>query len=86
MLHTRTGTEYRAGTAATIPPTILDVDRFAEESNERRGRLAAERAIDECAGGFVPGQRPSIVESWDRASESSRWFGISRSAFGGCRR
>ena len=57
MLHTRTPIEYRAGGGAAILPTI--VDRVAEESNDRRKRLAAEQAMDQVlADSFRPVTRP----------------------------
>ena len=62
MLHTGTATEYRDSTAATILPTIVAVDRFDEESTDRRSRLAAERALDEVLADSFPASDPP---SWN---------------------
>ena len=60
MLHT--SNENRTGAAATIVPTIPAVDAFAEESNERRRRLAAERALDQVLTDSFPASDPP---SWN---------------------
>jgi hypothetical protein len=62
VLHTRTEIEYRAGTASPILPTIVDVDTFADESGERRGRLAAEQALDQVLADSFPASDPP---SWN---------------------
>ena len=62
MLQTRTAIEYRAGAAAAIAPSILGVDTFAEQSNERRRGLAAERALDEVLADSFPASDPP---SWN---------------------
>ena len=62
MRRTRTANEYRAGDAAALPPTILGVDTFAQESNEVRRRLAAERALDEVLADSFPASDPP---SWN---------------------
>jgi hypothetical protein len=62
MLHTRSGSEYRAGTGAAILPPMVTVDRFAEESNERRRRLAAEQALDAALADSFPASDPP---SWN---------------------
>lgn len=61
MLHTRSASEYRAGAGAAILPPIVTVDRFAEESNERR-RLAAEQAVDATLADSFPASDPP---SWN---------------------
>ena len=60
MLHTRTAIEYRAGGGAAILPTI--VDSLAEESNDRRKRLAAEQALDQVLADSFPASDPP---SWN---------------------
>ena len=60
MLHT--SNEYRTGAAAAIAPTIVGVDVFAEASNERRLRLAAERALDQVLADSFPASDPP---SWN---------------------
>lgn len=60
MFHT--SNEYRTGAAAVIAPTIVGVDAFAEESNERRLRLAAERALDQVLADSFPASDPP---SWN---------------------
>lgn len=60
MLHTRTAIEYRAGGGAAILPTI--VDSVAEESNDRRKRLAAEQALDQVLADSFPASDPP---SWN---------------------
>jgi tetrahydromethanopterin S-methyltransferase subunit F len=62
MLHTRSASEYRAGAGAAILPPIAAVDRFAEESNERRRRLAAEQALDATLADSFPASDPP---SWN---------------------
>ena len=62
MLHTRTAIEYRAGAAAAIAPSIIGVGTFAEDANERRRRLAAERAFDEVLADSFPASDPP---SWN---------------------
>jgi tetrahydromethanopterin S-methyltransferase subunit F len=62
MLHTRSATEYRAVAGAAILPTIVTVDRLAEESNERRRRLAAEQALDATLADSFPASDPP---SWN---------------------
>lgn len=55
-----TSNEYRTGAAAAIAPTIIGVDGFAEASDERRRRLAAERALDQAlADSFPASDSPS---------------------------
>jgi hypothetical protein len=60
VLHT--SNEYRTGAAAAIAPTIVGVDVFAEASNERRLRLAAERALDQVLADSFPASDPP---SWN---------------------
>lgn len=60
MLHTRN--ECRTGAAAAIVPSIAGVEVFAEESNERRRRLAAERALDQVLTDSFPASDPP---SWN---------------------
>lgn len=60
MLHTRTAIEYRAGAGTAVLPTI--VDRVAEESHERRRRLAAEQALDQVLADSFPASDPP---SWN---------------------
>ena len=60
MLQTRTAIEYRAGAGTTVLPTI--VDRVAEESHERRRRLAAEQALDQVLADSFPASDPP---SWN---------------------
>jgi len=60
VLHTRTAIEYRAGAGTTVLPTI--VDRVAEESHERRRRLAAEQALDQVLADSFPASDPP---SWN---------------------
>jgi hypothetical protein len=60
VLHT--SHEYRTGAAAAIAPTIVGVDAFAEESNERRRRLAAERSLDQVLADSFPASDPP---SWN---------------------
>lgn len=62
MLHTRSASEYRAGAGAAILPPSVTVDRFAEESNERRRRLAAEQALDATLADSFPASDPP---SWN---------------------
>lgn len=62
MLRTGTANEYRAGDAAALAPTILGVDTFAQESNDVRRRLAAERALDEVLADSFPASDPP---SWN---------------------
>ena len=57
MLHTRTEIEYRAGTASAILP-IAGVDKRADESRERRSRLAAEQAVDQVLADSFPASDP----------------------------
>jgi tetrahydromethanopterin S-methyltransferase subunit F len=60
VLHT--SNEYRTGAAAAIAPTIGAVDAFVEESNARRRRLAAERALDQVLADSFPASDPP---SWN---------------------
>ena len=62
MPHARTATEYRAGTAAAVLPTIVAVGRFDEESTERRRRRAAEQKLDEVLADSFPASDPP---SWN---------------------
>jgi hypothetical protein len=62
MLHTRTTIEYRAGTAAAIQPTLVGVDKVADESSERGDRLAAEEALDQVLADSFPASDPP---SWN---------------------
>jgi hypothetical protein len=62
VLHRRIEHEYRAGIAAAIRPTIVRVDNFADESRERRSRLAAEQAIDQVLADSFPASDPP---SWN---------------------
>lgn len=55
---TRTAIDHQAGAAAAIAPSILGVDTFAEQSNKRRRRLAAERALDEVLADSFPASDP----------------------------
>jgi hypothetical protein len=59
VLHT--SNEYRTGAAAVIVPTIAGVDAFAED-NERRRRLAADRALDQVLTDSFPASDPP---SWN---------------------
>ena len=58
----RTTNEYRTSVAAVIAPTTVGVDAFVEESNERRRRLAAERALDQVLADSFPASDPP---SWN---------------------
>ena len=60
MLHIEN--EYRADIAAAILPTIVRVDNFADESSERRSRLAAEQAVDQVLADSFPASDPP---SWN---------------------
>jgi hypothetical protein len=60
VLHT--SNEYRTGAAAAIAPTIVGVDVFAQASNARRLRLAAERALDQVLADSFPASDPP---SWN---------------------
>jgi len=60
VLHTRTAIEYRAGAGTAVLPTI--VDRVAEESHDRRRRLAAEQALDQVLADSFPASDPP---SWN---------------------
>jgi hypothetical protein len=62
MLHTKTTIEYRAGTAVAVLPTMVGVDKFADESNERRDRVAAEEALDQVLADSFPASDPP---SWN---------------------
>ena len=62
MLHTRTTIESRAGTAAAILPTMVGVDKFADESSERGDRLATEEALDQVLADSFPASDPP---SWN---------------------
>ena len=62
MLHTRTEIEHRVGTASPVLPTIAAVGTFADESSERRGRLAAEQALDQVLADSSPASDPP---SWN---------------------
>ena len=55
MFQTRTAIEYRA----VLP---RNVDRAAEESRERRSRLAAEQAVDQALADSFPASDPP---SWN---------------------
>ena len=61
MLYTGTATESRARTEAARLPTVVAVDRFAEESSEHR-RLAAELALDKVLEDSFPASDPP---SWN---------------------
>ena len=56
MLHT--SNEYRTGAAVTI----VGVDPFAEESNDRRRRLAVDREVDQVLADSFPASDPP---SWN---------------------
>jgi hypothetical protein len=60
VLHTRTASEYRASAGTAVLPTI--VDRIADESHERRRRLAAEQALDQVLADSFPASDPP---SWN---------------------
>ena len=62
MFHTRTEIEYRVGAPAAILPTIVAVDKVADESSERRRRVAAERALDQVLEDSFPASDPP---SWN---------------------
>jgi hypothetical protein len=57
-----TSNEYRTGAAAAIASSVVGVDAFAEESNEQRLRLAAERALDQVLADSFPASDPP---SWN---------------------
>jgi hypothetical protein len=60
VIHTRTAIEYRGGAGAAVLP--MTVDRVAEESDERRRRLAAEQALDQVLADSFPASDPP---SWN---------------------
>jgi hypothetical protein len=62
MIHTRSTGEYRAGTGAAIPPTIVTAEPFAEESSARGSRLSAEQALDAVLADSFPASDPP---SWN---------------------
>ena len=62
MLHTRTTIEHRAAAAAAILPTMVGVDKLADESSERGDRLAAEEALDQVLADSFPASDPP---SWN---------------------
>jgi hypothetical protein len=75
VLHT--SNEYRTGAAAAIAPTIVGVNPFAEESNERRRRLADDRAVDQVLADSFPASDPpswntSIVRPGPRVAVEPR--------------
>ena len=65
MFHTRTTIESRAGTAAAILPTMVGVDKFADESSELGDRLATEEALDQILADSFPASDPP---SWNPGS------------------
>ena len=58
MLLTRPQHEYRVDTAAAILPTIVGVDKLADDSSERQVRLAAEQALDQVLADSFPASDP----------------------------
>ena len=62
MLHTRTTIECRRGTAAAFLPTMVGVDKVADESSERGDRLAADEALDQVLADSFPASDPP---SWN---------------------
>ena len=62
MLHTRSVTEHQVGAERAILPTIVTVDVFAEGASARRGRLAAEQAVDAVLADSFPASDPP---SWN---------------------
>jgi hypothetical protein len=60
VFHTR-AIEYRTTREAVMLPTVVTVDRFAEEASERR-RLAAEQALDQVLADSFPASDPP---SWN---------------------
>ena len=72
MLDTRHTIERRDGTLGAIVPAALVIDRRVGELRDRRGRLAAERALDDVLADSFPASDPP---SWNP--------GITRLALGG---
>jgi len=61
VIPARTSIEYRTWIPAATTPTIVGVDRIADESNERR-RAAVERALDDVLAESFPASDPP---SWN---------------------
>jgi hypothetical protein len=62
VLLTRPQNEYRVDTAAAILPTIVGVDKLADDSGEQQARLAAEQALDQVLADSFPASDPP---SWN---------------------